>query len=412
MIAPARRILRAMPDYVPPQEVLANYADLLVKFALNDCRGIKPGDVVQLTVPDCAKPLLPELMRAVYQSGGHVKQQYIPDGLSKIFFTYASDEQLTFFPEAFKKAETELVDHNVSIISDGDPHELKDIDPKRLFMASDSRKKVREWYDEKERQGKFSWTLAMYPTAAMAAEAGMSLQEYWQQVIEGCYLDKPDPVAEWKRIQAELDRLKGALNALKIERVHVEAEGIDLWVKLGANRQWLGGSGRNIPSYELFISPDWRGTEGVVRFNQPLYRFGNLVKDVALEFKDGRVVKASASQGEDFLKAMIARENADKIGEFSLTDRRISRITRFMADTLFDENMGGPFGNTHLAVGKAYKDSFDGDQSKPSKEEWEAMGFNESPEHTDIVSTTDRTVTAELPGGGTTVIFKDGQFTL
>jgi aminopeptidase len=246
----------------------------------------------------------------------------------------------------------------------------------------------------------------------MAKEAGMSLQEYWQQVIEGCYLDKPDPVGEWKRIQAELNRVKTALNALVIQRVHVEAEGIDLWVTLGKDRQWLGGSGRNIPSYELFISPDWRGTEGVIRFNQPLYRFGNLVKDVELEFKAGRVVRAAASEGEDFLKAMIARENADKIGEFSLTDRRISRITRFMADTLFDENMGGPFGNTHVAVGKAYKDSYAGDQFKPTKAEWEAMGFNDSPEHTDIVSTIDRTVTAELQDGSSRVIFRDGQFTV
>ncbi len=402
-----------MPNaYVPDQKILAKYADLLVKFALGGCQGIKPGQVVQLTVPDSAKPLLPELMRAVYQSGGHVKQQFIPEGMSKIFFTYASDEQLKFFPEAFKKAEMELVDHNVAIIADSDPLELKDIDPKRLFMASDSRKKLREWYDEKERMGKYSWTLAMYPTEAMASEAGMSLEEYWQQVIEACYLDREDPVAEWQKIQAEQDRVKGALNALKIERVHVVAEGIDLWVKLGADRQWLGGSGRNIPSYELFISPDWRGTEGVVRFNQPLYRFGNLVKDVELTFEKGRVVKATASEGEEFLKAMIARENADKIGEFSLTDRRLSRISRFMADTLFDENMGGPFGNTHLAVGKAYKDSFAGDQSQPTKEEWEAMGFNDSPEHTDIVSTTDRTVTAELPDGSTKVIFEKGQFTV
>lgn len=398
--------------YVPSKEILAKYADLLVKFALGSCQGIKPGEVVQLTVPESAKPILPELVRAVLEAGGHVRQQFLADDIGKIFFSLANDDQLKFFPAALRRAEVDLIDHNVSIISDADPHELKDIDPKRLFMASDARREAREWFDEKERQGKFSWTLAMFPTGAMAAEAGMSLEEYWQQVIEGCYLDKADPVAEWKRIQAELDRLKGALNALKIERVHVEADGIDLWVKLGAHRQWLGGSGRNIPSYELFISPDWRGTEGVIRFNQPLYRFGNLVKDVELEFREGKVVRVEASQGKTFLEEMIKRENADKIGEFSLTDRRLSRITRFMADTLFDENMGGEFGNTHVAVGKAYKDSYDGDQSVPTKDDWLNMGFNESPEHTDIVSTTDRTVTAELPDGSTKVIFEKGQFTV
>jgi aminopeptidase len=107
---------------------------------------------------------------------------------------------------------------------------------------------------------------------------------------------------------------------------------------------------------------------------------------------------------------MIVRENADKIGEFSLTDSRVSRITKFMANTLFDENIGGQFGNTHVALGRAYKDSLAGDQAALSPDEWGALGFNESPEHTDIISTTDRTVTAIGFDEKETVIFKDGKF--
>ncbi len=158
--------------------------------------------------------------------------------------------------------------------------------------------------------------------------------------------------------------------------------------------------------------PDWRGTEGYIYFNQPLYRYGNLIKDVKLEFKDGLVVGFDASQGKSVVENMLQRENANKIGEYSLTDSRFSRITKFTANTLFDENMGGEYGNTHLAVGMAYKDSFTGDPSKPTKEEWELMGFNDSPEHTDIISTEDRIVTATLPNGSTKVIYKDGQFTV
>jgi histidyl-tRNA synthetase len=101
---------------------------------------------------------------------------------------------------------------------------------------------------------------------------------------------------------------------------------------------------------------------------------------------------------------------ADKIGEFSLTDSRVSRITKFMANTLFDENIGGQFGNTHVALGRAYKDSLAGDQAALSPDEWGALGFNESPEHTDIISTTDRTVTAIGFDEKETVIFKDGKF--
>ena len=107
---------------------------------------------------------------------------------------------------------------------------------------------------------------------------------------------------------------------------------------------------------------------------------------------------------------MLKSKNADKLGEFSLTDKRISRITHFMAETLYDENMGGPYGNTHVAIGMAYKDCYRGNPSKPTQKEWQEMGFNDSPEHTDIVSTTDRTVTATMVDGTKKVIYKDGMF--
>jgi aminopeptidase len=109
---------------------------------------------------------------------------------------------------------------------------------------------------------------------------------------------------------------------------------------------------------------------------------------------------------------MIASENADKVGEFSLTDRRFSRITKFMAETLYDENVGGPFGNTHIALGKSYHDCYAGDPGGVAAAEWERLGFNESSVHTDIVSTTDRTVTATLRDGTEQVIYTGGEFQL
>ena len=109
---------------------------------------------------------------------------------------------------------------------------------------------------------------------------------------------------------------------------------------------------------------------------------------------------------------MIATKNADKIGEYSLTDRRYSRITKFMAETLFDENMGGKYGNTHLALGKSYQDCYRGNPADVANKEWERLGFNDSSVHTDIVSTSPRTVTAHLKDGIKKVIYKNGQFTL
>jgi len=185
-----------------------------------------------------------------------------------------------------------------------------------------------------------------------------------------------------------------------------------LWVKIGEKRAWNGGSGRNIPSFEIFTSPDWRGTNGWIKFNQPLYYFGNLIEGIELEFKDGLVIRSSAKKNEKVLKAMIASKDADKVGEYSLTDRRFSRITKFMANTLFDENVGGSHGNTHIALGNSYHDCYKGDPGKVSKKEWARLGYNDSSVHTDIISTTPRIVTAYLPNGKTKVIYKNGQFTL
>src|SRR6201999_2892607 len=178
--------------------------------------------------------------------------------------------------------------------------------------------------------------------------------------------DAEDPLAHWREVGERLDLTREQLNALEIERLHIEGEDVDLRVSVGEQRRWLGGRGHNIHSFEIFTSPDWRGTEGWIYCNQPLYRYGNLVKGVRLEFVDGRVVKASAEENEKVLTEMIATEGADRVGEFSLTDRRLSRITRFMAHTLYDENVGGRFGNTHIALGRSYQDAYHGDPSQGS----------------------------------------------
>jgi aminopeptidase len=240
----------------------------------------------------------------------------------------------------------------------------------------------------------------------------MSLEQYWEQIVHACFLDVEDPIARWREVGERIDRTREWLDSLAIERVHVEGEDVDLRVVLGERRRWLGGRGRNIPSFELFTSPDWRGTEGWIYCNQPLYRYGNLVKGIRLEFAGGRVSGASAQENETVLTEMIATEGADRIGEFSLTDRRLSRITRFMAHTLYDENVGGRYGNTHVALGRSYQDAYAGDPSTVPPGRWGELGFNDSTVHTDVVSTADRVVTATLPGGEERVIYRDGEFQL
>jgi aminopeptidase len=398
--------------YTPEKTILKLYADILVKFALNSGEGVKRGEVVQCLVPDVAKPFLVELQNSILESGAHPLIRLLPTGLDKPFYKLANNDQLTFFPKKYLKARTDLIDHSIGVIAEHDLHELKDINPKKLFLSAESKKKVREWLNDKEYSGKFTWTLALYGTQAMADEAGLSLEEYWQQIIRACFLDHKNPISQWQKIFTEQERVKNRLNQMPIDRLHVKGKNIDLWLTLGEKRKWNGGSGRNIPSFEIFTSPDWRGTNGFIEFDQPLYRYGNLVTGIRLEFKNGRVIKATAKSGQKLITEMIKRPNADKVGEFSLTDSRASRITKFMANTLFDENIGGKYGNTHIAVGMSYKDAYSGDPSKLKKSDWKKLGFNDSGEHTDMISTKDRVVTAYLKGGSKKFIYKDGKFTL
>jgi aminopeptidase len=356
--------------------------------------------------------MLLALNKAVLQAEAHPIIQYIPDGMSREFFNLANQEQVSFFPAKYLKGRIEEIDHSVMIIADTDKHELEGIDPKLIMEKSKASKPYMDWRNAKESAGKFTWTLGLYGTKAGADEAGMSEKEYWAEIIKACYLNDKDPVKTWQRIAGEVERIKNKLNALKIEKVRVESVNTDLTIVLGKNRQWMGGPGRNIPSFEIFISPDCRHTEGHISFNQPLYRYGNLIKDIYLEFKAGRVIKAKAKKGEKVLKHMISNTGADMVGEFSLTDSRLSKITKFMAETLFDENMGGRYGNTHIALGSAYQDSYPGNPSTVKKSAWKKMGYNESVVHTDIVSTEDRVVTAWLPGGKSLIIYKDGKFTI
>ena len=398
--------------YHPSKKVLEKYAKVLVNFALNSGKGAKPGEVILLQVEESAKPMLFELHKMVLKAGAHPIIQYLPDGMSREFFNYANREQIKFFPAKYLKGRIDEIDHSIYIMADTDKHELEGIDPKIIMEKSKASKPYMDWRNDKENSGKYTWTMALYGTKAGAEEVGMTEQEYWQEIIKACYLNDKNPVHTWQKTAKEVERVKNKLNNLKIEKVRIEAKNTDLTVVLGQNRKWMGGSGRNIPSFEIFISPDCRYTEGYIHFNQPLYRYGNLIKDIYLEFKNGKVIKATAKKGQKILKHMIANKNANMIGEFSLTDSRLSRITKFMAETLFDENIGGKEGNTHIALGSAYKDSYPGNITKIKKNQWVKMGYNESIVHTDIISTEKRTVTAWLPNGKTLVIYKDGKFTI
>jgi aminopeptidase len=396
--------------YHPSTKILDKYADVLVKFALNSGKGVKPGEVVFLQVPESAKPLLVSLHRSVLKSGAHPIIQYLPDEMSREFYQLASPDQLKFFPATFLKGRVKQADHFLMILAETNYHELEGIDPHLIMERNMVFKPYKDWRDAKENKGKLTWTIGLFPTPAMAAEAKLTLRQAWQQVIKACFLNYKNPVEKWQKVQKKSDQIRQKLNKLEIQTVNIKSIDTDLNITIGQNRQWLGGGGRNIPSFEIYTSPDWRGTNGYIYFDQPLYRQGNLIKNIKLVFKNGLVVKSSAGYGQDYLQELIKTPNSDKIGEFSLTDKRFSKINKFMAETLYDENFGGLFGNTHIALGASYKDTFNGKLNKLTTKDWDNLGYNDSVVHTDIITTSNRTVTATLMSGKTIVLYKNGQF--
>ncbi len=400
------------------ESLLKKYAQVMVQYALNNGQGINKGDTVFLVGQECAKDLFIAIAKEIYLAGGNLITHYLPNNLRdnsliRFLLENGSDEQISFFAKPYWQGVVEATDHILFIISEPDIHYLEGLPSPKISMMNSSRAPYMKMREKKEQEGKLSWSLCLYGTQSMANEAGLSLEEYWDQIIEACYLREDDPVKKWKTVQKEIEDIKDKLDALEIEKLHIKGDDVDLHVQIGAHRKWLSGGGKNIPSFEIFTSPDWRGTNGTINFNQPLYYSGKRISGVSLTFENGVVVASSATENEDALKEMIAQENADKVGEFSLTDKRHSRITKFMATTLFDENMGGSFGNTHIALGNAYKDTFTGDMSTVTDEQWTEMGYNSCPKvHTDIISTSNRTVTARLRNNTEKIIYKGGQFVL
>jgi len=328
------------------------------------------------------------------------------------FYAKANRKQLVFLGPGEKEL-CEAINGSIYLHAPESLTHLSDIDPKKIGKAVVAKKPLREILQKREEQGIYGWTLCTLPTDELARQAKISLRHYTNQVIKACFLDKPDPVQAWKNIHKDAMAIKKWINSMEVEYYRIESENTDLKITPGEKRKWVGISGHNIPSFEVFISPDWRGTEGFYYANQPSFRSGNYVEGVRLIFENGSVIKTEAKKGKQFVVKQLAMDKgASRVGEFSLTDKRFSRINRFMANTLYDENYGGRHGNCHLAVGDSYSDTYDGNPAELTKEIKSKLGFNDSALHWDLVNTEKKTVTAYLKSGKRVLIYENGMFTL
>ena len=391
---------------------LERYTDVLL-WGLQIARRqrFRKGDLIQIRFDPAGVKLAESLYRRVLKMGMHPVVRMNPTAsMEQIFFECADRPQLTFTAPG-QETLYRALNGAVLIHAPESLTHLKGVEPKKIGVVASTQKKLRDILTEREAAGLLSWTIGLYPTEELARQAGVSAVDYARQVIRACFLDRVDPVRHWEDIFRQAGEIKKRLNRMRVVRYRVESDTIDLEIAAGERRKWIGISGRNIPSFELFTSPDWRGTRGIYYADQPSFRSGNVVRGVRLEFRSGRAVKISARQGEAFVRAQLTLDRgADKIGEFSLTDRRFSRIDRFMANTLYDENFGGRFGNCHLALGSSYPNTFRGKSSTLTAELRRSLGFNDSALHWDLVNTEKKRVQAIGPGGRAKTIYENGEF--
>jgi aminopeptidase len=394
------------------EKQLENYADVLW-WGLTTARRkrVRKNDIIQIRFHAGALRLAEILYRKLIERGlNPVLRLALTADMEHSFYRLSSVRQLVFLPPG-KKLLARQLSGSIFLNAPESLTHLREAAPENIARAAVAAQPLRSLLESREARGDYSWTLCMLPTAALARHAGLSLAEYTRQVVRACFLDTTCPVSEWQRIHRRAGGIKRWLDGLAIAYLHVESATIDLMIPPGTRRRWAGISGRNIPSFELFVSPDWRGVRGIFAADQPSFRNGNQVCGVRLEFKDGRLVRAAAKEGERFLKKQLAMDaGASRVGEFSLTDRRFSKINRFMANTLFDENFGGRFGNCHLALGSSYANTYAGDSRKLSPAIKAKLGFNSSALHWDFVNTEKKRVTAVRSDGRRKVIYENGEF--
>ncbi len=391
---------------------LDRYADALL-WGLRTARGktLKKNDTVLIRYHLPAVRLAEVLYSKLLYMGVHPIQRVEPTPeMEKSFFQISNHNQLIFRTPGddvfFEHLNGSIFLHAPESIT-----HLNGVDPKRIGMVLVARKYLRDILNKREDQGDFSWTLCVFPTEELAKHADISLTDYANQVINACYLNRTSTVSMWQDVFRNAKAIKKWLNRLKVKFYHVESEKMDLIVTPGEKRRWLGISGHNIPSFEIFLSPDWRGTKGIFFADQPSFRTGNYVRNVTIEFKNGIAVNAKAQVGQEFVrKQLVMDKGASRLGEFSLTDKRFSKISRFMANTLFDENYGGIHGNCHIALGASYSDSYDGHPSQLTPELKKKLGFNDSALHWDFVNTENKRVVAHLMSGGKITIYENGKF--
>jgi aminopeptidase len=300
------------------------------------------------------------LILAVYQRvlerGAHPFLQVGLEDTEELLYTYGSDAQLDYVPP-FLKEMIEQIDANIGIWTDANTKRLTNADPAKQSRRAVATRPLSDRFLERAAKKELRWTGTLYPTQAFAQDAEMSLRQFEDFVYGACLVHEPDPIGAWKKMSKEQQRLVRWLN--KTRQIHVVGADTDLKLEV-TRRKWVNCDGHeNFPDGEIFTGPIENSVNGHIRYTYPACAYGREVEDVRLQFKDGKVIKATAGKNEEFLLKMLETDKGARyVGEFSFGTN--SGIQRFTKNTLFDEKIGGTI---HLALGKGYPESGSKNQS-------------------------------------------------
>lgn len=395
-------------------EHLENYAEVLL-WAMEVNRGsrMKSGDVVVIRFDIPGVRLAEALYSLAMDRHLHPVTQALPTPLMEgERYINSSFGQLVFQQPGL----AELFEQAAGVVTVYSPKSLThlaNIDPRSIAEGRKAMDVAGKALERRKRSGLLGWTSCTYPSEALAKGAGLGLEEYEEKWLRACWLNMAEPLKEWRRIRGELDTIAQGLTSLGAEALHVESDHVDLTVYPGENRRFVGLTGANIPGCEVFVSPDCRRTQGVFFSDQPTIFQGRVVQGVKLYFDGGVAVRAQAEQNTAFVQSQLFVDSGSRrLGEFSLTDKRFSRVTNFMAHTILDENLAGAFGNCHIALGASIPATFSGPPEMLTPELERSLGFNSSGIHWDLVNTEPKRVSALIPGESRMTVYEDGEFLL
>jgi aminopeptidase len=317
-----------------------DFADLLCEW----CLQIGADEQVLIAATTLAEPLVTALHRALLARESWPLVRLSPPSLDADFYRHARERHLDgFAPLAL--AEVKAVDAVLRIDAPANTRALAGVDPSLVARAARARAPIQEARLARR------WCGTLWPTAALAQQAGMSEGDYEAFVARALFLDRPDPAAAWRTLSAMQTRLVERLATAR--ELHIEAEGTDLRLRVDG-RRWINSDGRrNMPSGEVFTGPLEDSASGTIRFTVPSSPRGVHVSGVELTFREGKVVACHAEQGEDYLRAALDTDDgACFLGELGIgTNAGIDRPTGHI---LLDEKIAG---TVHLALGRSYAET-------------------------------------------------------